>query len=67
MGGHGALTIALKNQGQYKSVSAFAPICHATESDFSQNAFKKYLGGIEKGSDYDATLLMKKYDGTNLF
>jgi S-formylglutathione hydrolase len=35
MGGHGALTIALKNHGKYKSVSAFAPICNATESPFS--------------------------------
>jgi len=29
MGGHGALTIALKNPAYYKSVSAFAPICSA--------------------------------------
>ena len=30
MGGHGALTLHLKNPGTYKSVSAFAPICNPT-------------------------------------
>jgi S-formylglutathione hydrolase len=32
MGGHGALTLHLKNPGQYKSVSAFAPICNPTQT-----------------------------------
>ncbi|MDJ0613816.1 MAG: S-formylglutathione hydrolase [Rhizobiaceae bacterium] len=44
MGGHGALTIALKNPDQYKSVSAFAPICNPSQVEWGQNAFTKYLG-----------------------
>ncbi len=44
MGGHGALTIALKNPDQYKSVSAFAPICAPSRTEWGSNAFAKYLG-----------------------
>ncbi|KAJ2286211.1 hypothetical protein IWW55_007039, partial [Coemansia sp. RSA 2706] len=36
MGGHGALVLALRNPGYYKSVSAFAPICHPSTSDWGQ-------------------------------
>ncbi len=43
MGGHGALTIALKNPGAYKSVSAFAPICNPVECPWGQKAFSGYL------------------------
>ena len=47
MGGHGALTIALKNPDQYKSVSAFAPICAPSKVEWGRNAFAKYLGSDE--------------------
>lgn len=44
MGGHGALTIALKNPGRYRSVSAFAPICAPTRCPWGERAFSAYLG-----------------------
>jgi S-formylglutathione hydrolase len=44
MGGHGALTLALRNPGQFRSVSAFAPIVNPMEADWSVGAFEKYLG-----------------------
>lgn len=44
MGGHGALTIAMKNPGRFKSVSAFAPIVSPPQSGFGQKALHGYLG-----------------------
>ena len=44
MGGHGALTCALKNPGRYRSVSAFAPICAPSLSALGKKAFNEYLG-----------------------
>ena len=44
MGGHGALTIALKNPGQYKSVSAFAPIVAPSRVPWGEKALGGYLG-----------------------
>jgi S-formylglutathione hydrolase len=44
MGGHGALTMALKAPGRYRSVSAFAPICHPIDVDWGRKAFPAYLG-----------------------
>ncbi len=44
MGGHGALTIALRNPERYKSLSAFAPIVSPSTSEWSMGAFEKYLG-----------------------
>ncbi len=44
MGGHGALTIALKNPNAYKSVSAFAPIVAPTQCPWGEKAFTGYLG-----------------------
>ncbi len=44
MGGHGALTIALKNPEKYASVSAFAPICNPIKCPWGQKAFNGYLG-----------------------
>ena len=43
-GGHGALTIALKNPGVFKAVSAFAPICNPVNVPWGQKAFAGYLG-----------------------
>jgi S-formylglutathione hydrolase len=59
MGGHGALTIALKNPDQYKSVSAFAPICAPTQVPWGQKAFTGYLGEDRATwSAYDACALL---------
>lgn len=44
MGGHGALICALKNPAMYRSVSAFAPICHPSNCPWGQKAFSGYLG-----------------------
>ncbi|MCA9532892.1 MAG: S-formylglutathione hydrolase [Myxococcales bacterium] len=44
MGGHGALVIALKNPGMYRSVSAFAPIVAPTQVPWGHKAFGAYLG-----------------------
>ncbi|NVJ62450.1 MAG: S-formylglutathione hydrolase [Gammaproteobacteria bacterium] len=44
MGGHGALTIALKNSDQYTSASAFAPICHPVDCPWGKKAFTAYFG-----------------------
>lgn len=44
MGGHGALTIALKNPGMFKSVSAFAPIVAPTKCPWGHKALGGYLG-----------------------
>jgi S-formylglutathione hydrolase len=66
MGGHGALTIAMSFPGRFKSVSAFAPICHPTASDWGRKQFTAYLGRDEATwAGHDATLLMKKrgFDG----
>ncbi len=58
MGGHGALTIALKNPGQYCSVSAFAPIAAPMQSPWGRKAFSNYLGPDQaQWSGYDATAL----------
>ncbi|XP_064639065.1 S-formylglutathione hydrolase-like isoform X2 [Lineus longissimus] len=62
MGGHGALTIALKNPGKYLSVSAFAPICNPTQCPWGEKAFRGYLGeDREAWKAYDATELVKGY------
>lgn len=58
MGGHGALTIALKEQNDWVSVSAFSPILNPTFSPWGKKAFKTYLGSIERGKAHDATCLL---------
>lgn len=60
MGGHGAITIALKNPGRFRSVSAFAPIVQPTTADWSRPALAKYLGEDPANwRTYDATLLVE--------
>jgi S-formylglutathione hydrolase len=49
MGGHGALTAALRNPGLYRSVSAFAPIVAPTRVPWGQKAFAAYLGHDRTG------------------
>lgn len=59
MGGHGALTLALRNPGRFKSVSAFAPIVQPSTAGWSRPAFEKYLGADKAAwRAYDATLLI---------
>ena len=60
MGGHGALTIALKNPQKYKSLSAFAPIAAPIHSPWGNKAFTGYLGAYRADwAQYDATELVK--------
>ena len=60
MGGHGALTIALKNPGRFKSVSAFAPICAPTQCPWGEKAFSNYLGdNQDEWLAYDANHLIQ--------
>ncbi|MBK6465992.1 MAG: S-formylglutathione hydrolase [Rhodobacter sp.] len=62
MGGHGALTIAMSFPGRFRSVSAFAPICNPTASDWGRKQFSAYLGEDEATwAPHDASLLMRKY------
>ena len=59
MGGHGALTIALKNPGRYRSVSAFAPIVAPSQAPWGEKAFAAYLGGDRQAwREWDATELV---------
>ncbi len=59
MGGHGALTLALKHPGVFQSVSAFAPICAPTQCAWGHKAFAGYLGADPtRWAVHDATQLM---------
>ena len=59
MGGHGALTIALKNPGRFKSVSAFAPIVAPMQVPWGEKAFAAYLGDDRAAwAGHDATVLV---------
>lgn len=58
MGGHGALVLALRNPGRYRSVSAFSPIVAPSQVPWGQKAFSAYLG-----DDRDA---WRAYDATEL-
>ena len=61
MGGHGALTLFLKNQNRFKSVSAFAPIVAPSQVPWGQKAFQTYLGNDEAlWANYDACALIAK-------
>ncbi|GAA0781801.1 S-formylglutathione hydrolase [Roseibium denhamense] len=61
MGGHGALTLAMKYPGQYQSVSAFAPIGHPAASEWGRKQFEAYLGKDETAwAGHDAALLLKE-------
>ena len=59
MGGHGALTLALRHPEAFRSVSAFAPICAPTQCAWGRKAFTGYLGADEsQWAAHDATQLM---------
>lgn len=60
MGGHGAITIHLKNPDKFKSVSAFSPIVAPMQVPWGQKAFKGYLGeGSDLWRDYDSCELAR--------
>lgn len=59
MGGHGALTLALRHPGMFKSLSAFAPIAAPTQCPWGRKAFGGYLGRDEsQWRKHDASVLM---------
>lgn len=61
MGGHGALTIGLKNAEQYVSFSAFSPIVAPTQCPWGKKAFSLYLGDDESAwRGYDTCLLLQE-------
>jgi len=63
MGGHGALTIGLKNPARYRSISAFAPICSPIHCPWGQKALGNYLGSDQSTwGEYDATELARSLD-----
>lgn len=59
MGGHGALIVALKNPGRYRSVSAFSPIVAPSQVPWGEKVFAAYLGDDrEAWRQWDATALI---------
>ncbi|KAK0629873.1 esterase D [Bombardia bombarda] len=68
MGGHGALTLYLKNPGKYASVSAFAPIANPTQCPWGEKAFAGYLGADNRAewAKHDATELIKGWKGKDV-
>jgi S-formylglutathione hydrolase len=64
MGGHGALTVALKNPERYCSVSAFSPICSPINCPWGQKALSKYIGDESQGhwNSQDTVELVKTAD-----
>lgn len=59
MGGHGAMTIHLKNPDKFKTCSAFSPIVAPSQVPWGKKAFSNYLGSDENAwADYDATALV---------
>ena len=65
MGGHGALTLALKHPGRWKSVSAFAPISSPMRCPWGEKALGGYLGADrERWRRHDATALIE--DGARI-
>jgi S-formylglutathione hydrolase len=69
MGGHGALTIALKHPQHYQSVSAFAPIVAPSQVPWGDKALSRYLGADRRAwADYDACELVRRqtFPGTIL-
>lgn len=61
MGGHGALTVALRNPGRFRSVSAFAPIVAPSRVPWGEKAFSAYLGADrERWAEHDAMALIER-------
>lgn len=61
MGGHGALTLALRHPGRFRSLSAFAPIAAPASCPWGEKAFSRYLGDDRTAwAAHDASALMQK-------
>lgn len=61
MGGHGALVLALRNPGRFRSVSAFSPISNPVNCPWGKKALSAYLGkDTASWADYDASMLMRR-------
>lgn len=61
MGGHGALMLALRNPGKYRSVSALAPIVNPCQVPWGQKAFRNYLGeDQQQWLRYDSCWLLRQ-------
>lgn len=61
MGGHGALVLAQRHPGRFRSVSAFAPIAAPTRCPWGEKAFSRYLGEDRASwEQYDASALMAR-------
>ena len=61
MGGHGAISLALKHPGMYRSVSAFSPICAPASCPWGRKAFYAYLGSDEsRWKQYDSCELIRE-------
>ncbi|WP_333610479.1 S-formylglutathione hydrolase [Brevundimonas bullata] len=68
MGGHGALTLALRHPELFKSVSAFAPISSPTRCAWGEKAFSAYLGGDRaEWTRHDAALLIENGAAAGMF
>lgn len=66
MGGHGALTLALRHPDRYRSLSAFAPIVAPSQVPWGQKAFARYLGDHHRAwAEHDACELVRRrpFDG----
>ena len=60
MGGHGALTIGLRNAERFRSISAFSPIVAPTQAPWGEKAFSRYLGEDRSGwQQYDAVSMIE--------
>lgn len=66
MGGHGALTLALKYPDIFRSCSAFAPIAHPSHCEWGKKAFTAYLQKEEEWKLHDACELLANYVGKGL-
>lgn len=75
MGGHGAITLALRHPGRFASVSAFAPICNPSSCPWGKKALGGYLGAAaadlpvtdrKSWASHDASMLAAGYDGPPL-
>ena len=68
MGGHGALTIGLRNPGMFRSLSAFAPICTTLHSPWGKKALGYYLGqDTSTWHRYDACEVARTIEDVSLY
>ena len=68
MGGHGALTVGLRNPSMFRSLSAFAPICTTLHSPWGQKALGYYLGNdTSKWHEYDSCEVARNISDASSF